>query len=146
MNRYPDGIDKEGFYEKDAPAGIPSWIETFNIYSETAQREMDYVVCNNLDTLIWMANLAALEINITLSAIDNYESPDLVFFDIDTELPCSFDDVMDIALLLKEKLDETIIISNRQGNSFINSGSSWQENLTSLFQSSGIPGILEPSL
>jgi bifunctional non-homologous end joining protein LigD len=106
MNRYPDGVDKEGFYEKDAPAGIPPWVETFKRYSETAQREIDHVVCNNLDTLIWMANLAALEINITLSTIDNYDTPDLVLFDIDPEPPCSFDDVMDIALLLKEKLDE----------------------------------------
>ncbi len=106
MNRYPDGVDKVGFYEKDAPAGIPSWVETFSIYSQTAQREIKYVICNDLDTLIWMANLAALEINITLSTIDNYDTPDLVLFDIDPEPPCSFDDVMDIALLLKEKLDE----------------------------------------
>jgi bifunctional non-homologous end joining protein LigD len=111
MNRYPDGIGKEGFYEKDAPAGVPPWVETFNIYSETAQREIDYVVCNKLDTLIWMANLAALEINITLSTIDDYESPDLVFFDIDPEPPRSFDDVIDIAFLLKEKLDELNFIS-----------------------------------
>ena len=106
MNRYPDGVDKIGFYEKDAPKGIPPWVDTFNTYSETAKREIDYVVCNNLDTLIWMANLAALEINITLSTIDNYNTPDLVFFDIDPEPPCSFDDVMEIAFLLKEKLDE----------------------------------------
>ena len=111
MNRYPDGIGKEGFYEKDAPAGVPPWVETFNIFSETAQREIDYVVCNKLDTLIWMANLAALEINITLSTIDDYESPDLVFFDIDPEPPRSFDDVIDIAFLLKEKLDELNFIS-----------------------------------
>lgn len=106
MNRYPDGIDKQGFYEKDAPVGIPGWVETFNNYSETAQREIKHIVCNNLDTLLWMANMAALEINITLSTIDNYDTPDLVLFDIDPEPPCSFDDVMDIALLLKEKLDE----------------------------------------
>jgi bifunctional non-homologous end joining protein LigD len=106
MNRYPDGIDKEGFYEKDAPPGIPAWVEIFNKYSETAQREINYVVCNDLDTLIWMANLAALEINITLSTIDNYDTPDLLLFDIDPEPPCSFDDVIEIALLLKERLDE----------------------------------------
>ncbi len=106
MNRYPDGIGKDGFYEKDAPAGIPPWVETFNTYSEIAQREINYIVGNNLDTLIWMANMAAIEINITLSTIDNYESPDLVFFDIDPEPPCSFDSVIDIAFLLKEKLDE----------------------------------------
>ncbi len=106
MNRYPDGIDKEGFYEKDAPLGVPPWVKTFNRYSETAQRELNYVVCNDLDTLIWMANLAALEINITLSKIDNFDTPDLLLFDIDPEPPCSFDDAMEIALLLKEKLDE----------------------------------------
>ena len=106
MNRYPDGVDKAGFYEKDAPAGIPPWVETFITYSETAQREINYVVCNDLDTLIWMANLAAIEINITLSTIENYDTPDLVLFDIDPEPPCSFDDVIDIALSLKEKLDE----------------------------------------
>jgi bifunctional non-homologous end joining protein LigD len=106
MNRFPDGVNKDGFYEKDAPAGIPSWVETFKIYSETAQREIKYVVCNDLDTLIWMANLAALEVNITLSTIDNYDTPDIVFFDIDPEPPCSFDNVIDIAFLLKEKLDE----------------------------------------
>jgi bifunctional non-homologous end joining protein LigD len=106
MNRYPDGVDSEGFYEKDRPMGIPDWVKTFKNYSETAQREINYVICNDLDTLIWMANLASIEINITLSTIDNYDTPDLVFFDIDPEPPCSFDDVMDIALLLKEKLDE----------------------------------------
>jgi bifunctional non-homologous end joining protein LigD len=106
MNRYPDGVDKDGFYEKDAPAGIPPWVETFNTYSEIAHREINYIVSNNLDTLIWMANLAALEINITLSTIDNYEKPDLMFFDIDPEPPCSFDNVIDIVFLLKEKLDE----------------------------------------
>ncbi len=106
MNRYPDGIDKEGFYEKDAPLGVPIWVKTFNRYSETAERELNYVVCNNLDTLIWMANLAALEINITLSTIDNFDTPDLLLFDIDPEPPCTFDDAMEIALLLKEKLDE----------------------------------------
>ena len=52
MNRYPDGIDKEGFYEKDAPMGIPAWVKTFNRYSETAERELNYVVCNDLDTLV----------------------------------------------------------------------------------------------
>lgn len=106
MNRYPDGIDRQGFYEKDVPKGIPEWVETFNRYSETAQREINYIVCNDLDTLIWLANMAAIEINITLSTIQKYDTPDLLLFDIDPEPPCSFDDVIDIALSLKEKLDD----------------------------------------
>ena len=111
LNRYPDGIGKEGFYEKDSPSGTPSWVETFKRYSETAQRDINYIICNDLDTLIWMANLAALEINITLSTKDSFDTPDLVLFDIDPEPPLTFDNVMDVALLLKEKLDELNFIS-----------------------------------
>jgi bifunctional non-homologous end joining protein LigD len=62
MTRYPDGVDKEGFYEKDAPVGTPFWVETFRRFAETSQREISYVVCSSLDTLIWLANLAALEL------------------------------------------------------------------------------------
>ena len=105
LTRFPNGINKEGFYEKDAPLGTPSWVETFKRYSETAQRDVNYIICSNLDTLIWLANLAALEIHITLSKIDSWDSPDLVLFDIDPEPPANIDDVVDVAILLKEKLD-----------------------------------------
>ena len=105
LTRFPNGINKEGFYEKDAPLGTPSWVETFKRYSETAQRDVNYIICSNLDTLIWLANLAALEIHMTLSKIDSWDSPDLVLFDIDPEPPANIDDVVDVALLLKEKLD-----------------------------------------
>lgn len=105
MNRFPDGINLEGFYEKDAPIGTPSWVETFVKYSETAKKEINYILCNELDTLLWMANLAAIEINITLSQALTYEKPDLVLFDIDPEPPANFDDAVEAALLIKEKLD-----------------------------------------
>ena len=105
LTRFPDGIDKEGFYEKDAPLGTPSWVETFKRYSETAQRDVSYIICDDLDTLVWLANLAALEIHMTLSEMDSWDSPDLVLFDIDPEPPVNFDDVVDVALLLKDKLD-----------------------------------------
>lgn len=105
MNRYPDGVDKEGFYGKDAPVGTPSWVRTVRIYSETARRYVNYIICNDLDTLIWMANLAALEINIPLSTFNAPDTPDMVYFDIDPEPPAGFDDAVEVALLLKEKLD-----------------------------------------
>ena len=105
LTRYPDGIDKEGFYEKDAPLGTPSWVETFKTYSETAQREISYIVCNDIDTLIWLANLAALEIHIPLSTTSSSEHPDLVLFDIDPKPPANIDSAVDVALLLREKLD-----------------------------------------
>ncbi|HML02264.1 MAG TPA: non-homologous end-joining DNA ligase [Candidatus Bathyarchaeia archaeon] len=106
LTRFPNGADKEGFYEKDAPIGAPSWVKTYERYSESAEREIAYVLCNDLDTLVWFGNLAALEIHMTLSSVNAFESPDFVLFDIDPEPPLGFDDVVNVALMLKEKLDD----------------------------------------
>jgi bifunctional non-homologous end joining protein LigD len=111
LTRYPDGVDKESFYEKDAPEGTPSWVKTSKIYSETAQRDVNYVLCNDLDTLIWLANLAAIEIHIPLSTIESRDKPDLVFFDLDPEPPSSYEDAEVVALLIKEKLDQLGLVS-----------------------------------
>jgi len=105
LTRFPNGVDKEGFYEKDAPAGTPPWVKTIRRYSETAHRNIDYIVCNDLDTLLWLANLAALEIHTTLSTTDSFENPEFILFDIDPEPPAGIDQAVDTALLLKEKLD-----------------------------------------
>jgi bifunctional non-homologous end joining protein LigD len=105
LTRFPDGIDHEGFYEKDAPRGTPSWVKTVKIYSETVKRDVNYVLCNDLDTLIWMANLAAIEIHTPLSKADSRETPDFAFFDVDPEPPATFQDATTVALLLKEKFD-----------------------------------------
>jgi bifunctional non-homologous end joining protein LigD len=105
LTRFPDGIDEKGFYEKDAPQGTPSWVKTVKIHSETAKRDVNYVLCNDLDTLIWLANLATIEIHMPFSKADSREKPDLVFFDVDPEPPATFDDAVTVALLLKEKLD-----------------------------------------
>ena len=106
LTRYPDGVDETGFYEKDAPKGTPSWVKTVTLYSETAKRDVNYVLINDLDTLIWLANLAAIEIHMPLSRVDAREKPDFVLFDIDPEPPASFEDGISVALLLKEKLDQ----------------------------------------
>ena len=106
MHRFPDGIAGEGFFEKDAPAGTPDYVEIFNHWSETAEREVHFVLCNNLDTLIWIANLASLEIHTTLSTTTSYNSPDLLLFDIDPEPPLTFDDVIDVARVVKDHLED----------------------------------------
>jgi len=106
LTRFPNGIDKEGFYEKDAPQGTPSWVKTVKIYSETAKRDVNYILCNDLDTLIWLANLATIEIHMPFSKADSREKPDFVFFDIDPEPPVAYEEAATITLLLKEKLDK----------------------------------------
>jgi bifunctional non-homologous end joining protein LigD len=106
LTRYPNGIDEKSFYEKDAPEGTPPWVKTSRIYSETARRNVNYILGNDLDTLIWLANLAAIEIHIPLSTIESREKPDFIFFDVDPEPPVTFEDAALIALSLKEKIDQ----------------------------------------
>jgi bifunctional non-homologous end joining protein LigD len=105
VNRFPDGVESEGFYEKDSPRGTPSWVKTYRRYSDTAQRELSYIICDDLDTLVWLANLASLELHITLSRAETFENPDFVFFDLDPEPPSGFQQAVEIALAVKKELD-----------------------------------------
>jgi len=106
LTRYPDGIegDKFSFFEKNAPEGTPQWVKTETIYSQTSHREVHYIICNDLDTLIWLANLASLEIHMPFSKINALDKPDFLFFDIDPEPPATLSDSAEVTLLLKDKL------------------------------------------
>jgi bifunctional non-homologous end joining protein LigD len=84
---------------------MPNWVKTATLYSPSAKRNIHYILCNDLDTLLWLANLAAIEIHMPLSLVDSRETPDFAFFDVDPEPPASFDDGVEAALLIKEKLD-----------------------------------------
>jgi len=106
LTRYPDGIkgEKYGFFEKNAPMGTPQWVKTKTIYSSTSKRDVHYIVCNDLDTLIWLANLATLEIHMPFSTIDKLDKPDMLFFDVDPEPPATLSDAAEVSLQLKDKL------------------------------------------
>jgi bifunctional non-homologous end joining protein LigD len=106
LNRFPNGINKPGFYEKNAPKGTPAWVKTTKIYSKTAKKTTNYILCNDLDTLIWIANLTSIEIHIPLSTISSREKPDFIFFDIDPEPPASIKEARQVSLLLKDKIDK----------------------------------------
>ncbi len=106
LTRYPNGVGGEGFYAKNAPEGMPNWVKTARRYSPTAKRYVNYLICNDLDTLIWLANLAAIEIHIPLARLPDIETPDFAFFDVDPEPPCTFSDAVDVALLIKQSLDK----------------------------------------
>jgi bifunctional non-homologous end joining protein LigD len=108
LTRYPDGVEggKVSFFEKNAPEGTPKWVKTKVIHSTASRRDVYYIVANDLDTLIWLANLAALEIHMPFSKIDNLDKPDLLFFDVDPEPPATLSDAAEAALLLKDKLHD----------------------------------------
>jgi bifunctional non-homologous end joining protein LigD len=104
LTRYPDGVGGKGFYEKDAPMGTPDWVETWEHWSETAERVVHFIVCNNLDTLLWVANLDALELHIILAPTRSPGNPDLLFIDLDPEPPATTPDAARIALVVRDRL------------------------------------------
>jgi len=104
--RFPDGVEKKGFYEKNAPKGKPTWVQTYKRYSKTSKRNIHYILANNLDTLLWLANLAALEIHIPLSTTQSPQKPDIILFDIDPEPPANIQDAIKVAKTLKKTLND----------------------------------------
>ena len=102
VTRYPEGITSEGFYGKDAPKGKPEWVRTHRVHSDSADRDLDYIVTDDIDTLLWLANLASLEIHIPPSRIDS--NPDIMLFDIDPEPPAGFLEAVSVAKTLNELL------------------------------------------
>lgn len=83
LTRFPDGIDGKMFYQKDAPAFVPSWIRTAKIYSEDSQREIAYFILDSEEAIAYVANLAAITIHIWSSRVTSLEHPDWLLFDID---------------------------------------------------------------
>jgi bifunctional non-homologous end joining protein LigD len=106
LHRFPEGVDHEGFYEKDAPAGTPSWVTTAVHHSETADRDIHYIVCDRPETLAWLANLASLELHVTLSRVGNPRVPLFAFFDLDPQPPAQFPEAAEVALQLRDLLVE----------------------------------------
>jgi bifunctional non-homologous end joining protein LigD len=105
MNRFPNGIDAPSFYQKDVDEDkIPSWLKTKKIYSESNDEYLDYLICNDKATLLYMANLGCIDINPWNSTIKHIENPDWLVIDIDPSND-KFEEVMQAALVVKEVMD-----------------------------------------
>ncbi len=94
MLRYPDGIEGKSFYQKDAPDHTPEWVVTESIESDG--EAIRYIICNDRDTLIWMVNLASIDLHPWLSRRTSRDVPDWVVFDLDAK-EAPFADVVKIA-------------------------------------------------
>ena len=73
LKRYPNGVDSQYFFEKNATAHRPDWVKTAPIWSEGNRRNVNYILANDLPTLVWMANLAAIELHPSLSLAKDIE-------------------------------------------------------------------------
>lgn len=90
LKRYPDGIGGEHFYEKDAPTFTPEWVQTFPVPRRAGGQPIRYILINDLPTLVWVANLANLEIHPFLHRAPKIDVPTYVAFDLILEKALTF--------------------------------------------------------
>lgn len=106
MNRFPNGINGASFFQKDVDKGkMPDWIKTEKIYSESNDEYINYLICNDAATLVFMANLGCIEINPWNSRIKTIHNPDWAVIDLDPE-KIAFKEVVSTALEVKRLMDE----------------------------------------
>ena len=102
LKRYPNGVEDKSFYEKRCPGHRPKWVATAPVWSGRNEGDIDYCLCNEKATLIWMAQLAALELHPSLSLADEIERPTVLAFDLDPGAPADILDCSRVALRLRE--------------------------------------------
>ncbi len=105
LNRHPSGIGKPSFFQKDIDTKhIPNWAKTTVVHSESNDKDIDYLVCNDKATLLYMANLGCIEINPWLSTYKKPENPDFMVIDLDPDKN-EFQEVVSLALVVKQVFD-----------------------------------------
>jgi len=96
MTRYPDGIEGKSFFQKDAPSFAPDWVRLERIWSEHAEREIDYFVCDDVETLLYVVNLGSIPLHVWSSRVSSPERPDWCILDLDPK-GAPFSHVVDVA-------------------------------------------------
>jgi bifunctional non-homologous end joining protein LigD len=110
MKRFRDGIAGEGFFQKQAPKGMPAWIPTRRFTThprEGGAREVDFPLVNSREALLWMVQMHCIDMNAWYSRVDNPARPDYVVFDLDPpDDPDGFAQAIAVAHLVRELLEE----------------------------------------
>lgn len=103
--RTPNGIKAKGFFHKDAGEGTPSYVKTKKLFSESTNKNINYIICDNEPTLTYLNNLGSIEINPWHSTIQALDNPDYLMIDIDPSDKNTFEQVIEAANVVKEVLD-----------------------------------------
>jgi bifunctional non-homologous end joining protein LigD len=103
--RYPNGVDEEFFYEKNAPQHRPDWVKTAPIWSEGNRRTVHYILADDLPTLVWLANLAAIELHPSLALAKDVTCPTMMVFDLDPGPPANIVQCCQVAVWLRDIFD-----------------------------------------
>jgi bifunctional non-homologous end joining protein LigD len=102
LKRYPNGVDSQFFFEKNATKHRPDWVKTAPIWSEGNNRDVNYILANDLSTVVWMANLAAIELHPSLSMAKQIECPTMMVFDLDPGPPANIVQCAQVGMWLRE--------------------------------------------
>jgi bifunctional non-homologous end joining protein LigD len=102
LKRYPDGVEKGHFYEKRCPSHRPEWVRVAPVWSGRNEGDINYCVADDLATLVWLANLADLELHTPLMRAADTETPTLIAFDLDPGAPATIIECARVALELRE--------------------------------------------
>ncbi|HJS41999.1 MAG TPA: DNA ligase D [Gemmatimonadales bacterium] len=105
LTRYPDGINGKSFYQKDAPGFVPDWIQTIPIWSEDTQRDIQYFVSNDVETLVYLVNLGTIPLHIWMSRIDDLTKPDWCLIDLDPK-EAPFEHVITLAKTMRKLCEQ----------------------------------------
>ena len=102
LKRYPNGVEGGHFYEKQCPSHRPEWVRSEPV--ELSSKTIQFCVCDDLPTLVWLANLADLELHPSLSTVPEVERPTVMAFDLDPGPPAGIAECCEVALILREAL------------------------------------------
>ena len=104
LERYPHGIGKPGFFEKNAPSGLPPWVKTITLKGGGKREKVRYILCDHPATLAYLANLASIALHVWMSRAGSLDSPDFVLFDLDRVEGCSLKTLATVALAVRDEL------------------------------------------
>ncbi len=102
LKRYPDGVEGPYFYEKQCPGHRPAWVRTKGVWSRHNGREIDYCMVDGLATVVWLANLADLEMHTPLGHAETPKEPTMLAFDLDPGPPATIVECAEVAVRLRE--------------------------------------------
>jgi bifunctional non-homologous end joining protein LigD len=102
LKRYPNGVQGAHFYEKQRPSHAPDWVRAAPL--DAGDRKIDFILADDLATLVWLANLADLELHTSLALADDYNRPTMIAFDLDPGAPATIVECSEVALQLRELL------------------------------------------
>jgi bifunctional non-homologous end joining protein LigD len=105
LKRYPNGVTGQYFYEKQCPSHRPDWVQTSAVWSRHNSRTIDFCLCNDLPTLVWLANLADLELHTSLALAGDVHAPTIIAFDLDPGPPATIVECAEVALRLREAFE-----------------------------------------